>query len=253
MTSAAIRTVRENFPNAHITLVVRKAVYPLAELCPYVNEVIGFDVNVFNGNFVLSDGILGLLNDLKDFSKKFFWKKHFRLGISFTFAATPLNSLMLYMSGAKERLAYTKDGFDNYLNTRRLTIPPTLQHESLKNLYLLESIGLKSSRSDLEVWYNKEDLLKARLLLGNFAGNRVKIAVGIGANHKERRYPIEKYLVAFKEIINKGAALVILGGPSEVDDAKFLEDNLPSEYVKNVVNVDWRVTMAIISQIDVDK
>ncbi|MBR5914611.1 MAG: hypothetical protein IKZ58_09685 [Selenomonadaceae bacterium] len=39
----SIRAIRENFPRAYITLVVTKAVYPMAELCPYVNEVIAFE------------------------------------------------------------------------------------------------------------------------------------------------------------------------------------------------------------------
>ena len=74
LTTPAIRAVRENYPNAHITLVVRNHVYSLAELCPYVNEVIGFDVNFFNGNFVFNNGVLEILDTLKEFSKKFFGK-----------------------------------------------------------------------------------------------------------------------------------------------------------------------------------
>ena len=43
LTSAAIRELRANYPSAFITLVVNRRVYPLAEFCPYVNEVIPFD------------------------------------------------------------------------------------------------------------------------------------------------------------------------------------------------------------------
>ena len=41
--------IRENYPSAFITLVVNKAVYPMAEICPYVNEVIymGVEYNKF--------------------------------------------------------------------------------------------------------------------------------------------------------------------------------------------------------------
>ncbi|MBQ7628612.1 MAG: hypothetical protein IJS81_00125 [Selenomonadaceae bacterium] len=61
------------------------------------------------------------------------------------------------------------------------------------------------------------------------------IAAGIGANIPQRKYPVEKYLIAFREIISKGASIIILGGSAEVDDAKFLEDNLPARYIKNLV------------------
>ena len=87
----------------------------------------------------------------------------------------------------------------------------------------------------------------------NFAAGKIKIAFGIGANAPARKYPIEKYLVALKEIISRGAAIIILGGKSELDDAKFLEENLPAESVKNLVavGVDWRTTIAAIAQTDI--
>ncbi len=252
LTTPAIRVIRENFPSSYITLVVRKQIHPLAELCPYVNQVLAFDVNFYNGNFVFVDGILGLLNDLKEFSKRFLWQKNYQLAFSFTFASTPLNSLMLYISGAKERVAYTKDSFDNFLNTRRLLIPQKLPHECLKNLYLLESVGLKLSRLDSEVWYSKTDLLTAKKFLERFDKKRIKIVTAIGANHKERQYPVEKYLTAFKQILSKGALLIILGGSSEIEAAQFLEDNLPSGSVANLVKVNtgWRVDAAVISLVD---
>ena len=44
VTSGFIREVRANFPHARMTLVVSPLVYPLVELCPYVNEVLSFDL-----------------------------------------------------------------------------------------------------------------------------------------------------------------------------------------------------------------
>ena len=43
ITSGFIREVRANFPKARITLVVSPIVFPIVELCPYVNEIFIFD------------------------------------------------------------------------------------------------------------------------------------------------------------------------------------------------------------------
>ena len=78
MTSAAIRELRKNFPAAHITLVVRKAVYPLAELCPYVNEVLIFPVDDIIYK-LKAHGILKLITEVLEMSLKYFWKRRYDL------------------------------------------------------------------------------------------------------------------------------------------------------------------------------
>ena len=42
MMSPFLRELRQNYPSAHITLVVNPIVYNLVELCPYVNKVLCF-------------------------------------------------------------------------------------------------------------------------------------------------------------------------------------------------------------------
>ena len=42
MMSPLLRELRRNYPSAHITLVVKPAVYNLVELCPYVDETLTF-------------------------------------------------------------------------------------------------------------------------------------------------------------------------------------------------------------------
>ena len=246
----AIRAIRENFPDAKILLVVSQRIYPVAELCPYVDEILVYDTSIEG------KGILGILRGVADFAKKNLWQRRFDL--SFDFLSDYRHLFMSYLSGARERVGYFNET-GNQLSLKKLFTNRAIfldktkfTHWVERNLYLLKSIGLKVNSDDIEVWFSDNDLNKAKEILKDFAPDRVKIAVGIGAATPERHYPLEKYLVAFKEIIAKGAALVLLGGPAEVDDAKFLEDNLPKEFVKNVVPIKtgWQIDTAIISQID---
>ena len=245
LTSPTIRAIRENFPAAYISLVVTKKLYPLAELCPYVNEVL-----IFEQEYKF---LFDMIDSTVEFASKNLWDRRYDKCFYLGFVNRNVREWLTYISGARERIGFDISAAQkNFFNK---TILPSLkdgEHESTVNLSLLKGIGLNVQHTDLEIWYSKKDFLTAKNLLGNFCEGRIKIAVGIGAGNPSRKYPVEKYLVAFKEIINEGAALVILGGSTEIDDAKFLEENLPIEYVKNFVEVKsgWRISAAAISLCD---
>lgn len=245
LTSTAIRAVRENYPAAHITLIVPTKIYPLAELCPYVNEVLIYD---WDENFSMA-----IFVKVTDFARKYLWKRHFDLCFRIGSVYHPIMNFLSFLSGARERICREFSKLDKIFNTTCLQPSFSIGgHEIDINLNLLKKAGLKVNDACLEVWYSKKDLLNAQNLLKNFASGRIKIALGIGAYVPARKYPVEKYLVALKEIISRGAAVIILGGKNELDDAKFLEENLPADCVKNLVKVGagWRVDTAVISQSD---
>ena len=257
----AIREVRANYPSAHITMVVNNPVYPIAELCPYANEVITINQKNLNIN-----NILELIWRVSDFAKKYLWRRRYRVA----FCLRPWTGLdgimMLYLCGARERvgdiwtasnvfraqLASHGEKFLRLLFTH--PIPHLLENRNdvMQTLQILKSYGLRVRDTSAEVWYDTTDYYLAKNLLADFAPGKMKIIVGIGAAVPARKYPIEKYLAAFQKIIDKGAVLVILGGPAEAEDAKFLQDNLPCESVKNLVEVHagWRVDAAVIAQSD---
>ena len=263
LTVPAIRELRMNYPNAFITLVVRSHVRPIAELCPYVNEVLPFE-------YVLkSSNLIEFVMYASDFSSRYLWRRHYDLGFAFRYwgdAWHLISILLLYFGGVNQRVAYLLDAIKQYTNsmlpkeqnisylflTHPILNPKEIIQDCARSLYLIKAVGLTVSNTDLEFWYTLGDLYQAQNLLKGFSPNRVKVAVGLGATHLARRYPVEKYLVALKKIVEKGVSLVLLGGPTEIKDAQFLEDNLPKEFVKNLVKYqpDWRVTAAIISQTD---
>ena len=231
LTTPAIRAIRENFPTAYITLAVTKAVYPLAELCPYVNEIIPFDTP-FTSTTIDNDNVQILLTAF-EFSARNFLHRHF--DACFSFLSDNTHAIMSYLSGAPIRVGLADGGLSS-LFTHQIPIDHRqVAHCCEKNLHLLMTAGLQIKSANLELWYGLEEIRRAKNILKNFAANRVKVAAGIGANIPQRKYPVEKYLIAFREIISKGASIIILGGSAEVDDAKFLEDNLPARYIKNLV------------------
>ena len=266
LSTPAIREIRANYPAAFITLLINKAAYPMAELCPYVNEVIPIDVNYTK--LMVENDVMKMLITAAEISAQNLWQRHFTMCICLRHGINFLDLFLNYLSGAKERIGHVMNQLLPYTVThdqkpadvadKFLTLPiihpKEVLHTCAKNLYILKAMGLQIRQTNAELWYDAEDLYTARNLLEGFAPGRLKIIVGVGANDPIRKYPAEKYLAALKEITQqkKGGSVIIVGGSSETEDAKFLEENLPKELVKNIVamKMGWRIDAAIMSLAD---
>ena len=117
---------------------------------------------------------------------------------------------------------------------------------------MLKVYGLQVHSRNFEVWYDYSELYQAREILKDFAPGRIKIAVGIDSFQGEKKYPTKKYLEVLEQVINKGAAVVIFGREKVMEGAMLLQDNLPTDSVLNLVELqpEPRVEAAIISQCD---
>lgn len=258
--SGFIREVRANFPKARITLMVSPLTFPLVELCPYVNEVLIFDVKKVGGKFP------NVLEKLIPFCRENLWQKRFSYAFSPQWGSWNLPMLLLcWLSGAKERIGYGTNpygsyGFevsaeetaiDNFLLTKNITPPPGVIADVEKYFYILETAGLKVNSNHVELFYGAEDFCRARELLKNIPPTCKKVILGIGAGGNSRKYPVEKYLIALRELAKKNLVFVIVGGKTELDDANFIEENLPQGKVLNLVGkTTLRETEAVINQTD---
>ena len=260
VTSGFIREVRKNFPQARITLVVSPLVHPIVELCPYVNEILTFDKK--NLNEISPQMMKAIIN----FCKKNFWQKHFSIAFAPQWGSDNLPGLMMcWLSGARERIGFGnypyeswlgklqshETALDNFLLTTNIVTPRSAVSEVEKLFYLLEAVELKVNQTHTELWFGEADIFHAWKLLENIPSTSKKVLLGLGAGGVNRKYPVEKYLVALKELVKKNLTFVIVGGKSELEDAKFIEQNLPSGKVLNLVGqTTLRETEAIISQMD---
>ena len=260
VTSGFLRELRKNFPRARITLLVSPFVLPIVELCPYVNEVLSFDFKLLNGT------LPEWLKHIADFCREHLWQKMFSLAFSPRWGKGNLHALLMtWMSGARERIGYGTNPYeswlgepsaeetaqDNFLLTKSVGTPRKVVSEAGKHFYLLEALGLPVKEKHMELFFGTQDFIRARELLQTIPPNCKKVLLGIGGSARMKKYPVEKYLVALKELAKKNLVFVIVGGQSELDDADFLEMNLPHGKVLNLVGkTTLRETQAIAVQTD---
>ena len=260
LTSGFLREVRKNFPAARITLVCYSGSHAAVELCPYINELFKIDRRLLVGNFV------EVMEKAAVFCRDNLWQKKFSVAFSPRWNDDTLSSLlMIWLSGARERIGYGSYPFDswkgepppqvaaldNFLLTKKIVTPKDLVRDVDKNFYLLEASGFAVNQNHMELFYGATDVQRAKELLEDIPADCKKVILGIGSTETNRKYPVEKYLIALRELLKKNLAFIIVGGQNELADANFLEKNLPRGRVLNLVGkTTLREAEAVTAQAD---
>ena len=261
LTSGFLRELRKNFPHAQITLVTSPTVFPIVELCPYVNEILTVDKSSLD-----EKEFPAMLEPIVEFCRKNFWRKRFSHAFLPQWDSTNFADLLIaWLSGARERIGYglnpamellgsldaVAESRDTFLLTKNIISPCEVVSEAEKHFYVLQASGLEVEETHMELFFGEKDFRRARELLQNVPPNCRKVLLGIGGSGAGRQYPVEKYLLAFKELAKKNLVVVLVGGQTEIDDADFLEKNLPHGKVLNLVGkTTLRETEAVVSQTD---
>ena len=256
LTSAFLRELRRHAPQAEIDLVVKSGVFPLMELCPYVDRVLpatGFpkeDVPQSND----------VLRWTQDYCASMLWPVHYdlcflpRWDVDIQFG-----TMLAFLSGARERIGFTEHlypwkeqqqkGSDAFL-TRRIMTPPSVVHEVEKSLYMLHAVGVEAESNHIELWLEQADHDVARHVLAQ-AGDGPKIAVCVATREPWKDYPPDLLAKALRSLLNTGATFFLLGGKGERDAAKAVMHRLPSGRAVNLAGkTSLREAAALISQAD---
>ena len=260
LTSGVFREVRRNYPEAHIAAVVSEPNLPLMEVCPYCDELFTFD------RWSLHNNLTECFERMEGLCETYLRPRRYDLCLLPQWGDDRRTSMLLaYLSGARERIGYSDSSLEAYIDhldidtsfetaflTRALVNPPELIHEVVRNFYMLKALGMTIRDSSTEVWMSEEDMNSAsHMLLGKVPDNCVVVALGIGAGSANRKYPLGKYLVAIKMILERYDAdirFVIIGGDAEKKDGEYLDANLPEGFSINLAGkTTLRETFALIS------
>jgi heptosyltransferase-2 len=219
LTSSFLRELRRSNPNAWITLVVDSPMSNLVELCPYVNEVLGADLP-FCGATVN----LGRVLEAFRFSRGRLRSGSFDLALLPRLDADLYHSTYLaYFSGATKRVGYSEHvlprkseanrRFDHLLTHALRDESP--KHEVERNLDLLRHVGGTVPDTHLELWMSDEDrdAIHRALRFNGISSNDLIVAVGVGAAHRRRRWPLGRFVEIGRHLEKKyGARIVVVGG-----------------------------------------
>lgn len=219
LSTAFVRELRRQFPDADITWVVRSGVHNLVALCPYVDRVLGISAGVVApGLTPLRERASHLVRTFRFASAKL-WGLDIQVAIVPRFDTDWYGAAQLaYCSGAFARVGYSSRPLDtagtsppNYdvLFTALIATSADL-HEAERGRELLQHLGLRAASDELELWFSDDDHARAATLLGSAPDHPV-VALGVGAGHPSRRWPAESFRGVAADLIACGFSVVVLG------------------------------------------
>ena len=240
--TSSVRELRRIYKDAHITLLVAEAVVSLAENCPYVDEIL-----TVNRNYDPNDLKSVYMYNLSMAEK--IMHRRYDIAFAFSFGEASSTILLSYMAGAKEIISNPM-GLNMQFKSL-LTIPAKRCLHGFHAVddclscidYLLRAPVFDRHP---EVWCDAEDI--------NFANELLKehplvYGVCVGGSQKKKHYSPEYYAELIGKITEQeDVFFVILGGPSDTQEAQIIEKQASYNNVLNLAGrLSLRQTSAVIN------
>ena len=209
MTTPAVRAIRRNFPEAHISMLAKPWVAPVFAHSPHVDEIVIYDSG---GRHTGTLGPLRLARDLRG--------RRFDAAILLQNAIEA--AIIAFLAGIPRRI-----GFDT--DARRLLLThPVRRTKAIKSIHqtgyylkILEGLGLATGPPTLELHLDPADSRRAAQLLVEFkvAPDRPIIGLNPSATFgPAKQWFPERYAALGDRLARDlGATILIFGGPADRD------------------------------------
>lgn len=242
-----LKTYREFYKDAEITLVVSKLFQSLNPLLSDFEKVVWYDAKKFSSNIFYRRRFL---IDLK--------KKGFDVAVQPTFSREPMGDFMMKLTNAQEIIGVDGDCTastqeekenNNKIYTKLITVPEEIITELDKNKYIAEEItnqkiNIKFPTIDISIFSNiqADEIIKNNKLIKK---NYIVIVPGSGTTFKI--WPSEKFAEAIDFITNKGFIPVLCGSKSE---KKLVNDIIAKMNNKDkVINISGETDLPTIAHL----
>jgi heptosyltransferase-2 len=204
MTTPAIRTIANNFPDAEITLLALPWVSDVFCACPHIDHIFLYEKN---GRHQGIRGKLTLAADLK--------KKKFDAAILLQNAFEA--ALITTLARIPARGGYTTDG-RGLLLTHGVRKPPRIDSRHQVHYYqqMLAGLGLIPGDNQLELFIAPESKRTAEDRLNSYFADHGRVPV-IGFNPgaaygPAKRWPAEKFAQLGKRLLEQTDSLILIFG-----------------------------------------
>ena len=207
MTTPAVRAIRHNFPNAHISMLAKPWVAPVFAYSPHVDEIIIYEANGRHR------GIRGTVRLAKDL-------RAYRFDAVILLQNAIEAALIAFMAGIPNRI-----GFDT--DARRLLLThPVRCTRSIKSIHqtgyylkMIEGAGLVGGGQHLELSIGTEDRQRAERTLSAHGITPDRRVVGLNPSATfgpAKQWFPERY-AALGDRLNSSldATILLFGGPSD--------------------------------------
>jgi ADP-heptose:LPS heptosyltransferase len=220
MTGPFLRELRRAYPKAKISLIVGPGTANLVETCPHIDRVLT--------NRVLTDRLPPLTRWWHpilrrfvglSFARRHLWPSRYDMAVVPRWGEDHFDaSILALLSGAPCRVGYSarrptkNSAYDRFYTM--VVNDRSVRHEVERNLHLLSELQTDVHDDALELWLSDEDRRFASQVLAS-SGAESFVALSPGAGSPRRIWPIERYVEVGRWLVDRGARLVVVGGPGD--------------------------------------
>jgi len=252
MTSGYLKMFRHLYPDAWIVLVVKEDFVNLVELCPYVDEITGFDTRCSHFTRpVLLPWRAAILARRSLAPRGIDLAVNPRWGTDGYYAG-----FLTYFTGARWRVAYSEKvdlrkqyfnrGFDRLYTMLIDNNEP--KHEVERGLDIIRFLGGNPGNGAPEVWLSEQDNFFAEALCRT-AGRPWLVALAPGAGSPRRMWPLENFVhIGLWLAHHRDAGIIILGNTNEMKFGEIILSALGSHAINAVGWTTLRQAAAIVKR-----
>lgn len=215
MGTSAIRSVKEHFPGAHVTLLSNSLMAQIVQPNTIIDDLIIYDEKKYKGVKAFIE-LLKLILTLR--------RRKFDLAINLRWTSDRC-AVIAYLSGATERVS---SGPKNMMGlyTIKLAHPVGRYHELHRNLDIVKSIGV-NVRSEVPYVYISEadDSFAENFFAQTSFSKENTILIHPGASKRHRAWSPERYKIIADRIVEKfNANVIVTWGNNEMEWACIVAD-----------------------------
>ena len=243
LVTPALRTLRANYPQAHIALLTDRILADLVRCNENIDECILIDKHGRD------KGILALIRCIRQIRKR-----HFDLVINYH--RNERASAIASFSGGKKIVGYAQPFFhrffDHWMPNLAMADTPKdkVMHQTLCHLKVLQEAAGCTKLDDrgLEMWLPPEEEKKASdLWQKEFAEDDRVIAFNIGASWMTKRWIDAYFAECADRFIEEGYRIAFLGGPTDVAIVKACIEKMKEKDSPKVHVFTGKVSLTVLA------
>lgn len=243
LVTPALRTLRANYPKAHIALLTDKPLADLVRCNENIDECILIDKHGRD------KGILALIRFIRQIRKR-----HFDLVINYH--RNERASAIASFSGGKKIVGYAQPFFhrffDHWMPNLAMADTPKdkVMHQTLCHLKVLQEAAGCTKLDDrgLEMWLPPEEEKKASdLWQKEFAEDDRVIAFNIGASWMTKRWIDAYFAECADRFIEEGYHIAFQGGPTDVAIVKACIEKMKEKDSPKVHVFTGKVSLTVLA------
>lgn len=211
MTTPAFRALKASFRSIKLTLLTSSRGALIVPFVPEIDDVLMFDAPWVNSEY--RDNVAAMARELHD--------KNFDGAIIFTtYSQSPLPAAVLCnLAGIPRVLAYCHENPYGLVSDWVPDVEPQelISHEVQRQRDLVRTIGASTDSAGISFAAGGEfgDAARRKLLAAGIDLNGKWLVLHAGASDLRRRYPLDEYAAAARELVRDGWQLVLTGSRDE--------------------------------------